>query len=97
MFPTIAGTGREAGGHGGDCPDGRDPVTGILLFEQYKKKRITLYSVLEFTCETIGIQLPGEKIGTYCYLAQEKDLGGDGNFKSSSVRLLIVMEINRSL
>lgn len=97
MVPAIAGTGREAGGHGGDCPDGRDPVTGIRLFQRYRKKRIALYSVLEFTCETIGIQLPDEKVGTYCYPAQEKDLGGDGNFKSSSIRLLIVMEIKRSL
>lgn len=64
MFPTTAGTGREAGRHSRDCPDGRDPVTGIRLFEQYRKKRITLYTVLEFTCETIPIQIPDKKLGT---------------------------------
>lgn len=97
MFPTTAGTGREAGGHDRDCPDERDPVTGIRLFKQYRKKRITLYTMLEFTCETIAIQFPNENIGTYCYTVQEKDLGGEGNFKSSSVRLLIVVEVYRSL
>lgn len=64
MFPTTAGTGGEAGRHGRDCPDGRDPVTGIRLFKQYRKKRVTLYTVLEFTCETIPIQLPDKKLGT---------------------------------
>lgn len=43
MFPTIAGTGREAGGHGGDCSDGRDPVTGIRLFQQYIVFRVGVH------------------------------------------------------
>lgn len=77
-FTTIAGTGREAGKHGGDCPDGGDPVTGMqivwaIFLREHKRLSICVFAWVEKRLE-LKFYLVSNKHATLWYREPQSNL-----------------------